>query len=182
MTTRFDPDAGLTLIEMLVVLAIIGIASGMTLLSLGGGRRSLSSEAEAHALANQLQLAADQTLLGDRSLALAVDPHGYAIVSWDAAHARWLALNGDGFSGRHELTSGVRTLPATTKPIPIETGGTGNAVEVVVGGSSDSASSDAAGGTYSSSANRTGWRVSFDGLTAAVTPASAPVPSRMSAL
>ncbi len=171
MSARLHPDAGLTLIEMLVVLAIIGIASGMTLLSLGSGKRALGSEAEAHALANQLQLAADETLLGDRALALAIDPHGYAIVGWDGAHSRWLPLQGDGFTGRHELASGLHVDPVTTKPLPIESGGTGNAVEVVLGGSPDGA-----GNTLGSSTDRSGWRVSFNGLTAGVSPASAPSP------
>jgi len=163
---------------MLVVLAIIGIASGMTVLSLGSGKRPLGSEAEAHALANQLQLAADETLLGDRALALAVDPHGYAIVGWDGARSRWLPLGGNGFQGRRELTSGLRVEPATAKPIPIETGGTGNAVEVIVGGSPESAGVGNAGSVSASgSAGRSGWRVSFDGLTAAVTAASSPARS-----
>lgn len=160
---------------MLVVLAIIGIASGMTVLSLGGGKRTLGSEAEAHALANQLQLAADETLLGDRALALAVDAHGYAIVRWDAPHSRWLPLRGNGFSGRRELTSTLRVEPATARPIPIESGAAGSATEVIVGGSPNSSSGGSAGG----SANRNGWRVSFDGLTASVAPASAgPNPGR----
>ncbi len=159
---------------MLVVLAIVGITSGMTVLSLGSGKRPLGSEAEAHALANQLQLAADETLLGDRALSLAVDPHGYAIVAWDGAHKRWQPLQGDGFSGHRELASGLQIAPAMSKPIPIESGGTGNAIDVLVGGSPD--------GTGASSTSRSGWRVSFDGLTAAVTPASAAARSQPAAL
>ncbi|MGI4880637.1 MAG: type II secretion system protein [Janthinobacterium lividum] len=71
-------DAGLTLIEMLVVLAIIGVASGATALSLSPSR-ARGVEAEAHGLAATMQSLADAAMFDDRPRALIVDRGGYRI-------------------------------------------------------------------------------------------------------
>ena len=71
-------DSGLTLIEMLVVLAIIAVAAGATVLSIAPHRGN-STEAEAQRLAATIQNAADRSIAtGARDL-LTVDAMGYAI-------------------------------------------------------------------------------------------------------
>ena len=70
-------DDGLTLVEMLAVLAIIGIAAWAAALSIAPvGRASI--KAEAAGLARGITRAADASLAGEPA-ELLVDRHGYAI-------------------------------------------------------------------------------------------------------
>lgn len=67
----------MTLVEMLVVLAIIGIASGGVALAIGSATRAPSVESEARRFATRLEAAGDDAMLGDRMVALTVDASGY---------------------------------------------------------------------------------------------------------
>ena len=65
--TMPSPDqAGLTLVEILVVLAIIGVMAGATVLAIGAGGGGVRTETEARRLASRLELAADETMVTDR--------------------------------------------------------------------------------------------------------------------
>lgn len=70
-------DAGLTLLEMLIVLAVIAIATGATVLSLSP-RRGNPTEVEARRLATTIQVAVDRSIATGANAALVVDAHGYA--------------------------------------------------------------------------------------------------------
>lgn len=112
----------MTLIEMLVVLAIIGVMAGLTVLGMGGAARGANIESEARRLADRLQLAADEVMVSDRPIALAWDAKGYGFLAWDGRG--WRAEDGAAFA-RHALPAGLRlTLPARG-PLPIgyENGG-----------------------------------------------------------
>ena len=74
-------DTGMTLVEMLVVLAIIGVAAGAVTLGIGSATRAPSVESEARRFATQLQAAADDAMLGDRMVALTVDGGSYAFAT-----------------------------------------------------------------------------------------------------
>lgn len=75
---RLPPaEAGLTLIEMLVVLAIIGIASGATVMSLSS--HGPGAEVEARRLARSMQAAADGAMLGGPPTAIRVEATAYQI-------------------------------------------------------------------------------------------------------
>ena len=67
----------MTLVEMLVVLAIIGVAAGAVTLGMGSVTRAPSVESEARRFAGRLQAAADDAMLGDRMIALTADDSGY---------------------------------------------------------------------------------------------------------
>ena len=71
-------DRGLTLIEMLVVLAIIAVAAGATVLSLAPHQGN-ATEAEARRLAAAIQTATDRSIATGARDALTVDARGYAI-------------------------------------------------------------------------------------------------------
>lgn len=71
-----DQD-GMTLVEMLVVLAIIGISAGAISLSIGAATRAPSVESEARRFAMRLQASADDAMMGDRMVALIADDHSY---------------------------------------------------------------------------------------------------------
>jgi general secretion pathway protein H len=102
--TRRQREAGLSLVEVLVVLAIVGVVSGVTVLGLGALGRGASGEAEAMRLAGRLRLAVDEALVASVSLALVWDERGYRFLAWDPADARWQTAPRD--LGRH------RALPA----------------------------------------------------------------------
>ena len=70
----------MTLVEMLVVLAIIGIAAGGVTLAIGSASRAPSVESEARRFATRIEAAADDAMLGDRMVALTVDDSGYGFV------------------------------------------------------------------------------------------------------
>ncbi len=67
---------GFTLIEILVVLAIIGLLAGMAVLSVGASRSGV--EREARRLSATLRLAADESRLQGRVLGLRFDSLGYS--------------------------------------------------------------------------------------------------------
>ncbi len=74
-------DSGMTLVEMLVVLAIIGVAAGAVTLGIGSATRAPSVESEARRFASRLQAAADDAMLGDRMVALTASEDGYGFAS-----------------------------------------------------------------------------------------------------
>jgi general secretion pathway protein H len=101
-------DAGLTLVEVLVVLAIGAAMAGATVLGLGSLGRGASGEAEALRLADRLRLAADEAMVTSVPLALVWDPRGYRFLAWDPAQAAWRDSGHGDLGRRHRLPSGLR--------------------------------------------------------------------------
>ncbi len=116
------PEAGFTLVEMLVVLAIVGVTVGATVIGIGAATRSPSAEAEARGLVARIQLAADDAMVTDRPLALRWDAGGYAVVAWDGQD--WRAGDGGAFA-RHALPAGMRLSIAAPSPTVVGIDGTG---------------------------------------------------------
>ena len=108
LTPPRDREAGLTLLEVLVTLAIIGVMAGVTVLGLGALDRGNRAEAEAMRLADRLQLAADRALVSSAPLALLWDARGYRFVRWDAAGDAWRASDARLLAERHDLPSALR--------------------------------------------------------------------------
>jgi len=137
----------MTLVEMLVVLVIIGIAAGAVTLGMGAAIRTASAESEARALAARLRLAADDVMVTDRSLAFVADAKGYGFVIWDGR--RWTP--GDGaLLGRHDLATGLTLADAPAAPVPVGVDGMGGTLDTRITSARDS------------------WRVRYDGLDIAV--------------
>ena len=101
----------MTLVEMLVVLAIVGVSSGMVILAVGGERSNLAAQTEANRLADRLRLAADEALISSRPIMLQMSPTGYAFVATGSSVGDWGDL--------HELPSGVR-LSAESREMTID--------------------------------------------------------------
>lgn len=74
-------ERGMTLIEMLIVLVIIGVAAGGVALGVGAATRAPSVETEARRLALRLQAAADDAMIGDRIIAFTAQRHGYGFAA-----------------------------------------------------------------------------------------------------
>ncbi len=139
-------QAGFTLIEMLVVLSIIGVMAGVAVLGLGGAGRGDAAESEARRLAGRLQLAADQSLVADRGLALTWDAGGYGFARWDVSTRSWTADGTTALGERHILARGVALRASGAAQPALIDPQSAQPLDIVLTGS---------GGA---------WRVSFDGL------------------
>jgi general secretion pathway protein H len=101
--TNRNGEAGLTLIEMLVVLAVIGVATGATMLGLNAADRGARAQSEAIRLASNLSLGIDEAIVAGAPLALVWDPSGYRFVAWSDAKQSWEAALPQQLSTRHDL-------------------------------------------------------------------------------
>lgn len=156
MTRRRDPQAGLTLIEVTVVLAIMAVMAGLATLSLGSLDRGTRAEAEARRLADRLQLASDEALVSSAVFALVWNESGYRFERWDPATEAWRPSAERLLGPRHTLVSTLRLQSAAgadTTPVLISSGLPPRAAAFVMTG----------GGAP--------WAVAFDGFTARATPA-----------
>lgn len=145
-------DAGFTLVEMLVVLAIIAVAAGAVSIGVGGVTRAPSVEAEARRLATRLQAASDDAMLGDRLVAFTVEEHGYGFATFGADGK--LMPRTDDALGFHRLPSGIVMTLSVRPPVVLGVDGVGRPMAA----------------TIESGGRR--WVVTFDGLTARAVPAA----------
>lgn len=153
MTRPRDPQAGLSLIEVLIALVIIGVMTGMTVLSLNMLDRSDGAEAEAMRLADRLRLASDDALLSGSVLALVWNERGYRFLRWDAAAEGWQQSPLPLLGAPHALPSALRLEradPGGEAPLLISFDAPQAPVHLRISGD---------GGR---------WAVTFDGLDAAV--------------
>ncbi|WP_309629063.1 prepilin-type N-terminal cleavage/methylation domain-containing protein [Brevundimonas sp.] len=148
--------SGMTLVEILVVLAIVGVMAGVVTLGVGAADRGMGVETEANRLADRLRLAADDVLVTRRPLSLAFDGEGYGFVRGDAGAAGVV----DALAERHALPDGVRMVGlGVASPVSIDP---------------DGAQPVAAFGLAKGDRR---WRVTFDGLNAVAEPVAEEAPA-----
>ncbi len=99
-------DRGFTLIEILVVMVIIGVVTGVALLSIGSGGRDREVKQEAQRLAAVLQLASQHAVMQSTQLGLRVGGDGYSFLELD--HGEWRPVPRDTALGHHRLPDGMR--------------------------------------------------------------------------
>lgn len=143
---RRPSEAGLTLIEMLIVLAIVGVAAGATTLGIGAATRAPSVETEARRLATRLQAAADDAMLGDRVVAFTAQKHGYGFATI-AADGKTVPRTDDALA-YHQLPAGITVTLNAQPPVVLGVDGSGKPMSAII----------------ESGAQR--WLVSYDGMTA----------------
>ncbi len=159
--TAFSGDAreaGLTLVEMLVVLAIIGIIASVAVLSVGGAS-SRSAQVEARLLQSRLQFAADRTMVTDEMIALVPAADGYRFAEWDEGVQAWRDSAKAGLATPHQLMRGVVLTTSDNRSL-LPLGAYANGAGFVLTLAGD---------------NRT-WTVRFDGVSARASPAALGVP------
>ena len=148
-------QSGMTLIEMLVVLTIIGVTASLALLSIGVGGGA-SGQNEAKRLESRLQLAADQSMLRDEVLAVNLTQRSYNFVQWDEAMRKWVPTKVALLEEVHELPSGI-TLASANGSAATDNGSAIVPLDV---------NAAAAPLEFTLDAGRSRWTISFDGLTA----------------
>ncbi|WP_165831105.1 prepilin-type N-terminal cleavage/methylation domain-containing protein [Sphingomonas pokkalii] len=148
---RRASQAGMTLIEMLIVLAIIGVAAGAVTLGIGAATRKPSVETEARRLASRLQAAADDAMLGDLLIAFTAEKHayGFATIGTDGK----MTARSDDALAPHTLPSGITVTLDTRPPVVLGVDGAGRPMSATIENGSQR------------------WIVRYDGLTATATPA-----------
>jgi general secretion pathway protein H len=76
---RRNRQAGVTLIEVMIVLVVIGIATGATTLGLGALARDDRVEQEARRLAGAISAGVDEALIASKAQLIRWDREGYQI-------------------------------------------------------------------------------------------------------
>lgn len=141
-------QAGVTLVEVIVALAIIAVMSGIAALSVGAFDRTRDPGAEAQRMAARINLAGDVALIEGRSLNLSWDEGGYSVDAIDpAADVRGAA------AVRHDIPEGLRLSGSST---------TGS---LAIGEASGAISA-----SFLMEGRDGAWKVDFDGLAASANP------------
>lgn len=109
-----DSQAGVTLIEILAVLAVVGVATGAAMMGLSN--RGNGAEAEAVRLARSLSQGMDEALISGRPLALQWDEAGYTFGQPAAgepmsAPDTWPAAVSATLGQRHDVGDAVAITP-----------------------------------------------------------------------
>ena len=148
-------EAGLTLIEMLMVLVIIGIATSALVLGTNLAGRDRLAENEAQRLAAHLEMAVDEGLVGRVPLALMWTADGYEFRRWGSKG--WQAADTPRLVA-HALPAPLvlRRTDGETAAVDLAEDGLGAAVALEISG---------AGAV---------WVVAFDGFSASATRAVLP--------
>jgi prepilin-type N-terminal cleavage/methylation domain-containing protein len=96
--TQREPEAGVTLVEILVVLSIIAITTGAAMLRLGFGASQDDFAAAVQAMALAVTAASDAAMQSGQDRQLELGPLGYRLVSaGTTAEPPWQALPGLSF-------------------------------------------------------------------------------------
>lgn len=120
---------GFTLIEVLLVVLLVGIVSGLVLLAATPADASRIVVGEADRLEESLSLALDAAISDNEQYGLLVGEHGYRFLLWDEATRQWLPSPNPAFQP-YELPAEISVqvirderkptlampVPATDKP------------------------------------------------------------------
>jgi general secretion pathway protein H len=153
MPARRPSEAGMTLIEMMIVLVIIAVMAGAVTLGMGSVTRAPSVETEARRLATRLQAAADDAMLGDRTIAFTVQKHGYGFAT--VAADGTTVPRTDSALGFHQLPGGMVLTLSARPPVILGVDGAGRPMQALI------------------ESGQQRWQVVYDGMTARAFPAPA---------
>ncbi len=153
-----NAEAGITLIEVLVVLAVIGVGAGATMMATRDRGRDV--EAEAMRLARHLTLGVDEVLISGLPMVLRWDAAGYGFGQLPAempllAPHDWPAAAHPALGARHALPDAVALrLRDAALPVPVVLPASAATRTV----------------TFDLTGAAAGWVVIFDGFTARAVP------------
>ena len=98
--------AGFTLLEMLVVVAIVGIVITFAVLAIGGDRRAEELERESRQFAELLRLGSEQAVLRGEEWAVQLGPEEYRFLIY--ADTGWAVLTDDDLFRARTLAEDTR--------------------------------------------------------------------------
>jgi general secretion pathway protein H len=105
-----------TLVELLVVIVVVGVAAGLVVVNLGDDRRS--ADREAKRLAGALEHAADVAQWRGETLGVSADGPGYRF--WQRGDDdRWTALAGDDVLAPRVLPPSLTVTPLSYAGAPV---------------------------------------------------------------
>lgn len=111
-------ERGMTLLEILVVLVIIGVMAAIATVSIGilGGDREIEREAER--LTDAIALLQEQAELEGRDYGIWLETSRYEFQRFDAFEQRWKPVEGDTALAAHDLSSELSIeLSIESRPI-----------------------------------------------------------------
>lgn len=112
--------AGFTLLEVLVVVAIIGIVLTFAVLAIGGDRRGEELERESRQFAELLRMGTEQAVLRGEEWAVQIEPEEYRFLVY--GKEAWEVLEGDDLFRPRELAEDTRLeLEIEGREVEIET-------------------------------------------------------------
>lgn len=110
-----DNESGISLVEVVVALGVVGAMLAAVMLSLGGMNWGGSAETEAQLLAARINLAADMVLIEGKTVDLTWDGDGYSLGEAGERHdvGPGLELIGPAPEGVVAISSGVSAVAFT---------------------------------------------------------------------
>ena len=108
--TRARRLRGFTLVEILVVVAIIAITAGLATLAFDGDDRGAAAR-EARRFAGALEHASARAQWRAETLGVSADGAGWRFWRRDADANRWLPFSGDDVLDAHRLPAGMAVAP-----------------------------------------------------------------------
>jgi len=101
---------GFTLIEIMVVVAIIGLVTAAVLITFAGNKRDTGLEEEAQRLDALLDYAREQAELQTRDYGLLFNEHSYYFVVYDVIQDQWRPVDEDDVLRERELPDDLAPL------------------------------------------------------------------------
>ena len=82
-------EKGFTLIEILVVMVLLGLLSGVAVFTLGSGKLQRELEVEAQRLHTLLRMASEEAILSNSEIGFSIDDDHYEFLEYDDEKQTW---------------------------------------------------------------------------------------------
>ena len=87
--TSTQKQTGFTLIEILVVIVLLGILSGVAVFTLGSGKQQRELANESQRLHALLRMASEEAILSNTEIGFSIDEDGYEFLEYDDEKLTW---------------------------------------------------------------------------------------------